>query len=110
MYRVSMICAWVSFLVGAAAFLLLIVGFRASFSLPTPPRPRVGLGLSEAGDVLFGSAFYGWWIAGFGALFGLVAILVPGRRRFKLLLALPAVAYFLTPLVLATWGEIRRAL
>lgn len=106
----SILAAWLSLLLGAAAFSLLLMGYRIGASLPVTPRPGIGLGLSASQDLVFGSAFYGWWIAGLGALFTLAAVLVAGRRAFKLLLGTPALVYFLTPVCLMVAGEVRRAL
>ena len=110
MYRASIVAAWISLVLGVAACALLLIGYRTSLPLPTIPRPRIGIGLSASQDVLFGAAFYGWWIAALGVLFAFASILVADRRRFKIMLGAPALVYFLAPICLVAIGELRRAL
>jgi hypothetical protein len=106
----SIFATWLSFILGAAAFAILLTGYGLGAALPATPRPGIGLGLSASQDLVFGSAFYGWWIAILGALFTLAALMVEGRRPFKLLLGTPALVYFLTPVCLMVVGEVIRAL
>jgi len=99
MYWASLGAAWFSFCLGCAAFFLAITGYSRSLPLSTTPRPNVGIGLSEAANMSLGSAYIGWFLAALGVFVAVAGLLVPGRRPFKIMLALPAVVYAGAPYV-----------
>jgi len=98
--KLSLGLAWGSLLLGAAAFASYASGYRTSIGLPDVPRPNVGPGFSEAATAMFGGAFIGWWLAGAGTLLACLALVFGKQRRFKLMLGLPALLYFIAPFLL----------
>jgi len=99
MNKVSLGLAWTAFFLGAMAFWSYISGYRRSLELPDFPRPSVGPGFSEAATAMFGGALMGWWFAAAGVLLAGASLTFGKRRRLKLLLALPALLYFIAPFV-----------
>lgn len=99
LYWASLGAAWLSLLLGMGAFVLAVTGYSRSLPLSTAPRPNVGIGLSEAANMALGSAYIGWFLAAAGVLFAALGVLVPGRRRFKIVLSIPALVYAAAPLI-----------
>ena len=106
MMHISMLPAWLSFLLGCAALLALAAGYRHSLDLSQLPRRSHGIGLSAATNAQLGGMLTGWGIAGAGTLCALAGLLNSHRRGFKLALALPAMIYFLGPILLLVVGPV----
>ena len=98
--------AGLSATLGLFAIFVLVAGIRASRSLPTVPRPRIGPGFSEAATQAFGSVIVSSLVGGVAAIAFAIALLhSKGYRARMLLVGLPLCAYMVVLLAVLRWGS-----